>query len=552
MLINKMKENSLYDKKSLRTVMGKTADFSELAKDCVAFSNAQGGVIDIGIEDHDVLPPAEQRVPIELPTIVVNKIRGLAQGILAVADIETAENGGEFIKLSIHRNPNTIAVTSSGKIFVRIGDKSMPVGPDDVARLAADKGCISWEDTLTNYSWKEADEMQLQSFLKLIKNSDRVSNFVKQKDTKELLDYYYMTDADSDCMTQLGVLFIGKQTQRGRILNAPVIQCIKYDQYGEKVNKWLWDDFNKNPYEMVNEIWEVIPEWKESTEISDGMFRRNIPAYPKDVIRELISNALVHRPYTIRGDIFLNIYPDYIEVVNPGQLPIGVTIENILHTTRKRNEHLAAIFYALHLMEREGSGYDMMYEQLLSNGKSVPIVEEGDDWVKVHVDRRVLSKEVIKVMQYANQSQELKQKQLICLGLIAMHESLTATQMINLLHLKDADALRPWLRPLIDKGFVVATNERSKAKEYRAGVRVLRESQYRGKTSLKRIENYRLRELIIEDLKIYQPCSISEIHERIGKEIPLRKLQFQIKQLITEGKVVPEGQKRWTKYSIKT
>lgn len=547
-----MKENSLYDKKSLRTVMGKTADFSELAKDCVAFSNAQGGVIDIGIEDHDVLPPAEQRVPIELPTIVVNKIRGLAQGILAVADIETAENGGEFIKLSIHRNPNTIAVTSSGKIFVRIGDKSMPVGPDDVARLAADKGCISWEDTLTNYSWKEADEMQLQSFLKLIKNSDRVSNFVKQKDTKELLDYYYMTDADSDCMTQLGVLFIGKQTQRGRILNAPVIQCIKYDQYGEKVNKWLWDDFNKNPYEMVNEIWEVIPEWKESTEISDGMFRRNIPAYPKDVIRELISNALVHRPYTIRGDIFLNIYPDYIEVVNPGQLPIGVTVENILHTTRKRNEHLAAIFYALHLMEREGSGYDMMYEQLLSNGKSVPIVEEGDDWVKVHIDRRVLSKEVIKVMQYANQSQELKQKQLICLGLIAMHESLTATQMINLLHLKDADALRPWLRPLIDKGFVVATNERSKAKEYRAGVRILRESQYRGKTSLKRIENYRLRELIIEDLKIYQPCSISEIHERIGKEIPLRKLQFQIKQLITEGKVVPEGQKRWTKYSIKT
>ena len=46
-----MKENTLYDKKSLKTVVGKTADFTELAKDCVAFSNAQGGVIDIGIED---------------------------------------------------------------------------------------------------------------------------------------------------------------------------------------------------------------------------------------------------------------------------------------------------------------------------------------------------------------------------------------------------------------------------------------------------------------------------------------------------------------------
>jgi ATP-dependent DNA helicase RecG len=81
----------------------------------------------------------------------------------------------------------------------------------------------------------------------------------------------------------------------------------------------------------------------------------------------------------------------------------------------------------------------------------------------VNVERRVISKEVIKVMQYAAQSQELKQKQLICLGLIALHESVTASQLIGFLHLKDADALRPWLRPLVDKGFVVSTGERSKA-----------------------------------------------------------------------------------------
>ena len=547
-----MKENSLYDKKSLKTVEGKTADFPELAKDCVAFSNAQGGVIDIGIEDGETQPPASQRVAEGLPTMIVNKISGLTHAVIVTTEKVTAENGGVYVKLHIQRNPNAIAVTSSGKIYVRIGDQSVPVGSEDVARLAADKGCISWEDTLTNFSWKDADEEKLKMFLEQIKASDRVSSFVKQKDTKELLDYYYMTDAESDRMTQLGVLFIGKQTQRGRIMNAPVVQCIKYDQYGEKVNKWLWDDFTKNPYEVIDEIWKTIPDWQESTEIGEGMFRRNIPAYPESVIRELLGNALVHRPYTIRGDIFLNIHPEYMEIVNPGQLPIGVTVENILHTTRKRNEHMTSIFYALHLMEREGSGYDMMYEKLLANGKSVPVVEEGDDWVKVHVERRVINQEVIKVMQYADQSQELKQKQLICLGLIAMHESLTATQLISLLHLKDADALRPWLRPLVDKGFVITTNERSKAKEYRVGSRVLRNSNYKGTTSLKRIESYRLRELIMEDLKIYQPCSINDIHERIGKEIPLRKLQFQLKQLQTDGKVATEGLKRWTKYRIKT
>lgn len=304
--------------------------------------------------------------------------------------------------------------------------------------------------------------------------------------------------------------------------------------------------------EFKRKIYSKLIQWKESTEISDGMFRRNIPAYPHDVIRELIANALVHRPYTIRGDIFLNIYPEYIEIVNPGQLPLGVTIENILHTTKKRNEHMCGIFYALHLMEREGSGYDMMYEQLLSNGKAVPVVEEGEDWVKVHIERRVVSKEVIKVMHHAAQNQELKQKQLICLGLIAMHESMTASQLIGALYLKDSDALRSWLKPLIDKGFVISTDAHSKAKEYRVDSRVLRDSGYKGTTSLKRIESYRLRELIIEDLKIYQPCSLPDIHERIGSEIPMRKFQFQMKSLIDNEIVIPEGVKRWTKYRLKT
>lgn len=547
-----MKENSIYDAKSLMTVFGKKADFPELAKDCVAFSNAQGGCMDIGIEDGETLPPKEQVIPEELPTIIVNKISGLTHGVSISAEIIIAENGGEFVRLHIQRNPSAIAVTSSGKIYIRIGDNSMPVGSEDIARLAADKGCLNWEDIISTFSWHDADEEKLNNFLYLIKHSDRVSSFVKQKDVKELLDYYYMTDADSDKMTQLGVLFIGKQTQRGRIMNAPVIQVIKYDSYGDKVNKWLWDDFSKTPYEQINEIWNEVPEWRESSEISDGMFRRNIPAYPESVIRELISNALVHRPYTIRGDIFINIYPEYMEIVNPGRLPLGITVENILHSTKKRNEHMAGIFYALHLMEREGSGYDMMYETLLSNGKTVTYVEEGEDWVKVRIDRRIISQEMIKVIDHAERNMLFKQKQLICLGLIAQNESITATGLIKLLHLKDADALRSWLHPLIDKGYVVATDKRSKSKEYQVDPRVLKDSQYKGKTTLKRIENYRLKELIMEDLKIYGPCSVTDIHERIGKEIPLRKIQIQIKSLIEELKITAEGQKRWTLYRIKT
>ncbi|MCD8296929.1 MAG: hypothetical protein LUC88_05090, partial [Prevotella sp.] len=265
---------------------------------------------------------------------------------------------------------------------------------------------------------------------------------------------------------------------------------------------------------MISELWETIPEWKESTEISDGMFRRNIPAYPEKVIRELAANALVHRQYTIKGDIFINIYPDYLEFVNPGRLPLGVTVENILHTTKKRNEHMANLFYVLHLMEREGSGYDMMYETLLANGKVVPKVTEGEDWVKVRIERNVISQEMIKVMDYANQKYACKQKQLICLGLITLYESVTRTQLIEYLNLKDPADLRSWLQPLLDIGLVVSNSEKTRAKEYRINDKLLKDSQYRGRTSLKRIEDYRIRELIIEDLKIYKEASSVEIRTR--------------------------------------
>lgn len=190
----------------------------------------------------------------------------------------------------------------------------------------------------------------------------------------------------------------------------------------------------------------------------------------------------------------------------------------------------------------------VMCESLLENGKAVPQVEEGDDYVKVTVSRRVLSEETIKVMTRAAETQLLKQKQLICLGMIASAESLTGSELIKRLSLKDSDALRSWLRPLIDKGMVVSTEDLTNAKEYRVAPELLRNSQFKGKTTLKRIEPYRIKELILEDLKIYQTSPILDIQERIGKEITLRKIRIQLNELINEGKVRKVGSNRWLKF----
>ena len=95
---------------------------------------------------------------------------------------------------------------------------------------------------------------------------------------------------------------------------------------------------------------------------------------------------------------------------------------------------------------------------------------------------------------------------------------------------------------------VVNSRGKTKATEYFVEPQVLRTLVFRGETTLKGIERHRLRELILRDLEIYRKASISEIHGRIGKEIPRRKLQHELKLLLKDGEIGRQGTWRHTVY----
>jgi ATP-dependent DNA helicase RecG len=315
------------------------------------------------------------------------------------------------------------------------------------------------------------------------------------------------------------------------------------------VNKIVWDDFSLNPKEMIEAVWSQIPDWKEGVEVSDGIFRKFIANYEQEVIRELVANSLVHRPYTTRGDIFINLYADRLEVHNPGLLPLGVTPKNMLHKTVRRNEHLAKVFYDLKLMEREGSGFDKIYEILLSNGKQVPIPSEGEDRVTITVRKRILKNEVVKLVSRANEEFQLRQREIICLGLIAQHTSLSAIEFSNVLSLPQQNAIRDWLGRLLDLK-LIQFKGKTKGVEYFVNPEFLNRIDFRGKTNLKKIEEHRLKELIHQDVQTYPNSSVADIHQRIGPEIALRKVKATIYQMVDAKKLVFNGERKWRRYSI--
>lgn len=543
-----MEENSHLDKKSINIIKGTKADWKELAKDCVCFANGVGGNILIGIEDKDELPNSNQKINDKLIEDIQKKIPSLTLNVAVFPEKIVAENGGEYIKLKVLRSQQTIASTTDGRYYMRVSDECRPVLPDELARLAADKNAFVWEEKVVKkIPLEDCDITKFNGFLKDIRNSERVSQFIKDKEDEDLAEQYFLIN--NGLLTNLGVLWIGKRLDRATLHYAPSVQFIKYDENDKKVYKKVWDDFSLNPKELLSEILNEIPDWNEFIEVSDGLFRKNIYNYPPEVIRELLVNAFAHRNYTMRGDIFINLYSDRLEIHSPGLLPLGVTPDNILTKSVQRNYLLSKLFYDLKIMEKEGSGYDRVYELLLGNGKQLPEVFEGDDRVVVTIKKQITNNEVLKLMDKASKSLQLKQKELIALGIIAQNDGISAIELTKILNIAKPNGLQSWLAKLLDMSLVLVKGK-TKATFYYIDPDFLRVVDFVEKTTLKRIEPHRLQELIYEDLKNYPASSISEINKRIGEDINSRSLKAKLDDMIAKGLIFKEGERKGTLYFI--
>lgn len=250
---------------------------------------------------------------------------------------------------------------------------------------------------------------------------------------------------------------------------------------------------------------------------------------------------------SLRGDIFLNLHPDRLEVVNPGRLPLGVTPRNILHASRRRNDGLARVFHDVKLMEREGSGFDLMYERLLASGRGIPVATEGTDSVHVVVPRRVLQPAVMRLLANADQHYQLTQRERIVLGLLGPTEGLSAVELADQLELSGPPDLSAWFGRLLDLNLVQQVG-RTRAIRYFVKPELLRTAGLDRRTTLARVQPHRLRALILEDLDRFPNSSSSDVRRRVGPEIHVRTFSRVLQQLVAQGLVATEGKGRWRRY----
>ena len=95
--------------------------------------------------------------------------------------------------------------------------------------------------------------------------------------------------------------------------------------------------------------------------------------FSEAVFQEALLNALAHRSYEDMAPVYVKHYPTKIVIENPGGFPGDINESNIItHQSIPRNKLIAMTLQRLKYVQRSGQGVDIMFQSMLTEGKSYP------------------------------------------------------------------------------------------------------------------------------------------------------------------------------------
>lgn len=364
----KIEEMQIFDRKSINI------EPKALAIAIIAFANADGGTVAIGISDktrriegidYEMQKVNEiLRVPFDfcVPTVKVE--------IEKVQCID--DKGRDNHVLLMHIEPSMeVHANQADEVFMRVGDKSKKLSFDERMQLMYDKGERFFEDKpVPDAEIEDIDLEFVEKYINKIGYSKTPMEYLRENKgfVKEKNGRVQISTA--------AILLFGKNPQlyfpRARV------RFIRYEGteecVGAEMNVIKDVIFEGNILHMaINAIEYLDTQIKEKTYLGkDGLFVTE-EEYPKFVRQEIIVNAITHRDYSIRGtDIQIKMFDDRIVVESPGKLPGLVKIENIRHMHFSRNPKIAEFLKAYSFVKEYGEGVDRMCREMEAVGMHPP------------------------------------------------------------------------------------------------------------------------------------------------------------------------------------
>jgi len=328
---------------------------SRIDEDIVAFANAKGGTILLGVRDGgDVVGE-------HLTNDLKARINSLARNCKPTIAVELTQVG-EVVAIVVPEGTEKPYACGSG-YYRRLDGNTQKMSHDELRIMFAEHDPLPFEEkTARGFTFEDVSTAKIRAFTKeadirigrtAVPDFLRSLNVVDEKRVKNAGILFFAKDVYKHLHQAQMTLVAFKGTDKLHIYDRRDVRDDLLTQFNEAVA------FLKKHLNVRSEI--------------RGVNRYDIYEIPLEALREAVVNALMHRDYSITGtQVSVEVYDDRVEIVNPGGLPKGLTLKRFGSMSIRRNEIIADLFSRLDKVERLGSGIRKMRKAMADAGLPAP------------------------------------------------------------------------------------------------------------------------------------------------------------------------------------
>ncbi|MFZ3082441.1 ATP-binding protein [Rhodoferax ferrireducens] len=332
-------------------------DTTKLLRYCVALANEGGGHIVLGVSDK---PPrrvvgtqafAALTDLNKIKAYIVEKLR------IRVDATELMHPDGRVLVFEVPTRPVGQPLDFEGAYLMRAGEDLVPMTPDYLRRIFSE-GQPDW-------------------FVQSAKVDASADDVIALLDTQtyfELLKLPYPTTRDAVlARLQAEALIVPSESGWAISNMAAILLAKRLDAFSPALARKaarviIYEGTNKlntkddkpglRGYAVgFGSLVDFVHSAAPQNRFVEQAVREEVKMFPKQALRELIANALVHQDFLASGaSVMIELYSDRVEISNPGTPPIKV--ERFIDEYRSRNERLADLMRRLGICEEKGSGVD--------------------------------------------------------------------------------------------------------------------------------------------------------------------------------------------------
>jgi len=383
-----IEEGHFSDVKAIEVSPGK------LTKALAAFANSEGGELFVGIDDD----PRVWRGFINIEA---------ANACIQVFDeffplgsdfqyefLRHEDSNGLVLKIQVAKTRD-LKKASNGKVYVRRSAQSIPVIDEErLQSLRRDKGLVSFETEIINCSTDVvSNSIYIIEFLLEVVPTGEPEVWLK----KQML-------LSSGRPTVAAVLLFAEEPQAA----LPKRSGLKIYRYRTSDNEGTRATLDFDPISIEGNVYDQIKKSVSETARIIESVRLHTPngmqqvSYPFEAIHEIVTNAVIHRDYSITDDIHIRIFDNRVEVLSPGTLPGHVTAKNILNERFARNPTLVRLINKFPDPPNKdvGEGLNTAFESMKKLKLKPPVIEQDGGYVKVVLKHEPLATPEEAILEY--------------------------------------------------------------------------------------------------------------------------------------------------------